>query len=166
MKRRVMIAVMAIVLCLGTVLISPGGYVSADSEVAETDMPTGELEYITLQENTAFRWNANGEALKSNEIHLDDNEGMNCSFRFDKVEDGWYGIKHIKSGGTDLFADIEDKSKDEGKVLHLWESNDNKVKGNNHRQFAFYPAGTDSNGNQVTGAISIHSSHTGRDARS
>lgn len=148
MKRRVMIAVMAMVLCLGTVLVSPGGYVSADSEVAETDMPTGELEYITLQENTAFRWNANGEALKSNEIHLDDNEGMNCSFRFDKVEDGWYGIKHIKSGGTDLFADIEDKSKDEGKVLHLWESNDNKVKGNEHRQFAFYPAGTDSNGNQ------------------
>ena len=148
MKRRVMIAVMAMVLCLGTVLVSPGGYVSADSEVAETDMPTGELEYITLQENTAFRWNANGEALKSNEIHLDDNEGMNCSFRFDKVEDGWYGIKHIKSGGTDLFADIEDKSKDEGKVLHLWESNDNKVKGNEHRQFAFYPAGIDSNGNQ------------------
>ena len=71
MKRRVMIAVMAMVLCLGTVLVSPGGYVSADSEVAETSMPTGELEYITLQENTAFRWNANGQALQGNEIHLD-----------------------------------------------------------------------------------------------
>ena len=29
------------------------------------------------------------------------------------------GIKHIKKNGTDLFADIEDKSKDEDKVLHL-----------------------------------------------
>ena len=148
MKRRVMIAVMAMVLCLGTVLVSPGGYVSADSEVAETSMPTGELEYITLQENTAFRWNANGQALQGNEIHLDDTEGMNCSFRFDNVEGGWYGIKHIKSGGTDRFADIDGKSKNEGAVLHLYEDDDDKVKGNEHRQFAFYPAGTDSNGNQ------------------
>ena len=148
MKRRILIAVLAVVLCLSSVLISPIGYVSADSEVAETDMVTGKLMYITLKENTDLRWNANSIAAQGNEIHLDDTEGMNCSFRFDYVENEWYGIKHIKKNGTDLFADIEDKSKDEGKVLHLWESDDNKVKGNNHRQFAFYPAGTDSNGNQ------------------
>lgn len=75
--------------------------------------------YITLQENTAYRWNANGEAAKSNEIHLDDTEGMNCSYRFDYVEDNWYGIKHINKNGIDRFVDIEDKSKDDGKVLHL-----------------------------------------------
>ena len=80
MKRRVMIAVMAIVLCLGTVLISPGGYVSADSEVAETDMPTGELEYITLQENTAFRWNANGQALQ-NKTHKERRHRSFCRHR-------------------------------------------------------------------------------------
>lgn len=49
MKRRILIAVLAVVLCLSSVLISPIGYVSADSEVAETDMVTGKLMYITLK---------------------------------------------------------------------------------------------------------------------
>lgn len=154
MKRRVMSAAIAILLCMSTLLISPvlmsrEGYASAaeSSEVMKTDMPTGELQYITLQEDMRYRWNANGAALQNNVIHLDTVEGSNCSFRFDKVEGGWYGIKHIKKGGTDLFADIEDKSMNEGKVLHLWESDDSKVKGNEHRQFAFYYVGDDENGN-------------------
>ena len=59
----------------------------------------------------------------------------------------WYGIKHIKVDGTDRFADVDGKSKNNGAVLHLWESSDSKVKGNNHRQFAFYYIGNDANGN-------------------
>ena len=49
--------------------------------------------------------------------------------------------------GTDRFADVDGKSKDSGAVLHLWESSDSEVKGNNHRQFAFYYIGNDANGN-------------------
>lgn len=101
------------------------------------NMTTGKLMFITLQENTSLRWNVNGNAEKSNVLHLDTANGSNCSFRFDNIGGGWYGIKHIRSGGTDYFADIEDKSKSEGKVLHLWESNDSKVAGNDHRQFCF-----------------------------
>lgn len=42
---------------------------------------------------------------------------------------------------------MDGKSKDSGAVLHLWESSDSEVKGNNHRQFAFYYIGNDANGN-------------------
>ena len=72
----------------------------------------------------------------------------NCRFRLDKIENGWYGIKHIKVNGTDRFADVKDESKDSGAKIHVWESNDEKVKGKEHRQFAFYYLGNDANGNK------------------
>lgn len=78
---------------------------------------------------------------------MDTSEGNNCRFRLDHIEKEWYGIKHIKVDGTDRFADVDGKSKDSGAVLHLWESSDSEVKGNNHRQFAFYYIGNDANGN-------------------
>ena len=78
---------------------------------------------------------------------MDTSGGDNCRFRLDHIENEWYGIKHIKVDGTDRFADVDGKSKNNGAVLHLWESSDSKVKGNNHRQFAFYYIGNDANGN-------------------
>ena len=120
-------------------------------------MPTGELLFITLAKNTDYRWNANGSAEKSNVIHLDDYSGSNCYFKLydvtdkngNKIDDGYYGIKHIKDNGTDRFVDIDDKSKKSGAKLHLWEDRDSELKGNNHRQFAFYSAGTDQYGNEL-----------------
>ena len=121
-------------------------------------MDTDELVFITLAENTDYRWNANGNGDQGNVIHLDTVKGSNCKFKLKKVVDkdgnvsnddtNYYGIKFIRDAGTDRFADIEDKSQDDGKKLHLWESDDNKVKGNEHRQFAFYSAGPDSYGNE------------------
>ena len=74
---------------------------------------------------------------------------LSADFRIKDVNryEEWYGIKHIKVDGTDRFADVDGKSKDSGAVLHLWESSDSEVKGNNHRQFAFYYIGNDANGN-------------------
>ncbi len=58
-------------------------------------------------------------------------EGNNCRFRLDKIENEWYGIKHIKVDGTDRFADVEDKSKDSGaSTTFMGKSSDSKVKGN------------------------------------
>ena len=131
--------------------------VSASGSDGKT-MDTDELVFITLADNTDYRWNANGNGDQGNVIHLDTVKGSNCKFKLKKVvdKDGnvsnddtkYYGIKFIRDAGTDRFADIEDKSQDDGKKLHLWESDDNKVKGNEHRQFAFYLAKTDSYGNE------------------
>ncbi|MGN0153266.1 MAG: MBG domain-containing protein [Lachnospiraceae bacterium] len=125
-----------------------------------TNMPVNELLYITCAENTDLRWNVNGGALQGNVVHLDNISGKNCHFALYRVykvndadeeeytDEGYYGIKHILSGGTDLYADIENKSKDENKVLHVWEDEDKKVYENEHRQFAFFDAGEDTYGNQ------------------
>lgn len=120
----------------------------SSSELAQTNLPEGELLFITLAEDHTYRWNVNGNANKNNVVHLDDSSGNNCNFRLKHVGDEWYGIKHIKNNGVDMYADIEDKSTSPGKKLHLWEDSDDKVSGNNHRQFAFYFAGTDSNNNE------------------
>ena len=131
--------------------------VSASGSDGKT-MNTDELVFITLADNTDYRWNANGNGDQGNVIHLDTVKGSNCKFKLKKVVDkennvsdddaNYYGIKFIRDAGTDRFADIEDKSKDDGKKLHLWESDDKEVKGNEHRQFAFYLDHTDSNGNE------------------
>ena len=110
-------------------------------------METNSELFITLEENKDYRWNVNDNAGKNSVVHLDSSEGNNCRFRLDHIENEWYGIKHIKVDGTDRFADVDGKSKDSGAVLHLWESSDSEVKGNNHRQFAFYYIGNDANGN-------------------
>ena len=141
--------IMAALICMMITLTGiPVSVKAADSggQWAQ-NMETGDELFITLEENTNYRWNVNDDAGKSSVVHLDTSEGNNCRFRFDHIENEWYGIKHIKVNGTDRFADVDGKSKDSGAVLHLWESSDSEVKGNNHRQFAFYYIGNDANGN-------------------
>lgn len=141
--------IMAALICMMITLTGiPVSVIAADSggQWAQ-NMETGNELFITLEENTNYRWNVNDDAAKSSVVHLDTWEGNNCRFRLDHIENEWYGIKHIKVDGTDRFADVDGKSKNSGAVLHLWESSDSEVKGNNHRQFAFYYIGNDANGN-------------------
>nr|WP_296098061.1 MBG domain-containing protein [uncultured Mediterraneibacter sp.] len=141
--------IMAALICMMITLTGiPVSVKAADSggQWAQ-NMETGNELFITLEENTNYRWNVNDDAAKSSVVHLDTWEGNNCRFRLDHIENEWYGIKHIKVDGTDRFADVDGKSKNSGAVLHLWESSDSEVKGNNHRQFAFYYIGNDANGN-------------------
>ena len=140
---------MAALICMMIALTGiPFSVKAADSSGSmSTEMETNSELFITLEENKDYRWNVNDNAGKNSVVHLDSSEGNNCRFRLDHIENEWYGIKHIKVDGTDRFADVDGKSKDSGAVLHLWESSDSEVKGNNHRQFAFYYIGNDANGN-------------------
>lgn len=143
--KRIMAALICIMIALTGI---PFSVKAADSSGSmSTEMETNSELFITLEENKDYRWNVNDDAGKSSVVHLDTSEGNNCRFRLDHIEKEWYGIKHIKVNGTDRFADVDGKSKDSGAVLHLWESSDSEVKGNNHRQFAFYYIGNDANGN-------------------
>ena len=141
--------IMAALICMTIALTGiPISVKAADSSGRmSTEMETNSELFITLEENKDYRWNVNDNAEKNSVVHLDSSEGNNCRFRLDHIENEWYGIKHIKVDGTDRFADVDGKSKDSGAVLHLWESSDSEVKGNNHRQFAFYYIGNDANGN-------------------
>ena len=141
--------IMAALICMTIALTGiPISVKAADSSGSmSTEMETNSELFITLEENKDYRWNVNDDAGKNSVVHLDTSEGNNCRFRLDHIEKEWYGIKHIKVDGTDRFADVDGKSKDSGAVLHLWESSDSEVKGNNHRQFAFYYIGNDANGN-------------------
>lgn len=141
--------IMAALICMTIALTGiPISVKAADSSGSmSTEMETNSELFITLEENKDYRWNVNDAAGKNSVVHLDSSEGNNCRFRLDHIENEWYGIKHIKVDGTDRFADVDGKSKDSGAVLHLWESSDSEVKGNNHRQFAFYYIGNDANGN-------------------
>ena len=141
--------IMAALICMTIALTGiPISVKAADSSGSmSTEMETNSELFITLEENKDYRWNVNDDAGRSSVVHLDTSEGNNCRFRLDHIEKEWYGIKHIKVNGTDRFADVDGKSKDSGAVLHLWESSDSEVKGNNHRQFAFYYIGNDANGN-------------------
>lgn len=115
------------------------------------NMPTDQTLFLTLYNggDSGYRWNASGLAGKNSDLHIDTVTGSNCTFKLYHAEGAWYGIKFIKENGVDYYVDVADKSGDEGKVLHLWETNDDKVLGNNHRQFAFCKAGTDPQGNQL-----------------
>ena len=141
---------MAALICMTIALTGiPISVKAADSSgTLDTNMETNSELFITLEENTDYRWNVNDSGEKGSDVHLDTGEGGNCRFRLDKIENGWYGIKHIKVNGTDRFADVKDESKDSGAKIHVWESNDEKVKGKEHRQFAFYYLGNDANGNK------------------
>ena len=141
--------IMAALICMTIALTGiPISVKAADSSgTLDTNMETNSELFITLEENKDYRWNVNDDATKNSVVHLDTSGGDNCRFRLDHIENEWYGIKHIKVNGTDRFADVDGKSKDSGAVLHLWESSDSEVKGNNHRQFAFYYIGNDANGN-------------------
>ena len=142
--------IMAALICMTIALTGiPISVKAADSGgTLDTNMETNSELFITLEENTDYRWNVNDSGGKGSDVHLDTGEGDNCRFRLDKIENGWYGIKHIKVNGTDRFADVEDESKDSGAKIHVWESNDEKVKGKEHRKFAFYYLGNDANGNK------------------
>ena len=143
--KRIMAALICMMIALTWI---PFSVKAADSSGSmSTEMETNSELFITLEENKDYRWNVNDNAGKNSVVHLDSSEGNNCRFRLDHIENEWYGIKHIKVDGTDRFADVDGKSKDSGAVLHLWESSDSEVKGNNHRQFAFYYIGNDANGN-------------------
>lgn len=141
--------IMAALICMTIALTGiPISVKAADSSGSmSTEMETNSELFITLEENKDYRWNVNDDAGKSSVVHLDTSEGNNCRFRLDHIEKEWYGIKHIKVNGTDRFVDVDGKSKDSGAVLHVWESSDSEVKGNDHRQFAFYYIGDDANGN-------------------
>lgn len=141
--------IMAALICMTIALTGiPISVKAADSSGSmSTEMETNSELFITLEENKDYRWNVNDDAGKSSVVHLDTSEGNNCRFRLDHIEKEWYEIKHIKVNGTDRFVDVDGKSKDSGAVLHVWESSDSEVKGNNHRQFAFYYIGNDANGN-------------------
>lgn len=141
--------IMAALICMMIALTGiPFSVKAADSSGSmSTEMETNSELFITLEENKDYRWNVNDDAGKSSVVHLDTSEGNNCRFRLDHIEKEWYGIKHIKVNGTDRFVDVDGKSKDSGAVLHVWESSDSEVKGNDHRQFAFYYIGDDENGN-------------------
>ena len=141
--------IMAALICMTIALTGiPISVKAADSSGSmSTEMETNSELFITLEENKDYRWNVNDNAEKNSVVHLDSSEGNNCRFRLDHIEKEWYGIKHIKVNGTDRFVDVDGKSKDSGAVLHVWESSDSEVKGNNHRQFAFYYIGNDANGN-------------------
>lgn len=143
--KRIMAALICMMIALTGIPISVKAADSSGS--MSTEMETNSELFITLEENKDYRWNVNDNAGKNSVVHLDSSEGNNCRFRLDHIENEWYGIKHIKVDGTDRFADVDGKSKDSGAVLHLWESSDSEVKGNNHRQFAFYYIGNDANGN-------------------
>lgn len=143
--KRIMAALICIMIALTGI---PFSVKAADSSGSmSTEMETNSELFITLEENKDYRWNVNDDAGRSSVVHLDTSEGNNCRFRLDHIEKEWYGIKHIKVNGTDRFVDVDGKSKDSGAVLHVWESSDSEVKGNNHRQFAFYYIGNDANGN-------------------
>lgn len=144
-RKRIMAALICIMIALTGI---PFSVKAADSSGSmSTEMETNSELFITLEENKDYRWNVNDDAGKSSVVHLDTSEGNNCRFRLDHIEKEWYGIKHIKVNGTDRFVDVDGKSKDSGAVLHVWESSDSEVKGNDHRQFAFYYIGDDENGN-------------------
>ena len=115
------------------------------------NMPTGQEIFITLYNGgvSPYRWNVSGTGAINSDMHLYDATGTNCVLRLTHVENEWYGIKAIMGNGFDRYIDVADKSKDEGKVLHIWETSDDKVAGNAHRQFAFYSAGKDAAGNAL-----------------
>ncbi|MBR4308964.1 MAG: hypothetical protein IKT58_05120 [Oscillospiraceae bacterium] len=124
----------------------------ADMGSYVTNLPTGQNLFITLYNGSGasdYRWNVSGLGELNSDLHLYNATGTNCNFKLTHVEGGYYGIKFVKENGIDRYVDVPDRSTADGKVLHIWESSDDKFSGNNHRQFAFYKAGTDSAGNQL-----------------
>ncbi|MGN0342532.1 MAG: phosphatidylinositol-specific phospholipase C domain-containing protein [Roseburia sp.] len=129
-----------------------------DSETKVSNLPSGDndLMFITLAEDTNFRWNANDSAGQNSVIHLDDYSGKNCYFRFHALSDGYYGIKCVDEAAsendgdeTGRYVDIDGKSTDSGAKLHLFEDDDDEVNDKNpHRWFAFYYVKTDEYGNK------------------
>ncbi len=150
MKRYISIVlILAILIPLFPIL--PSHAAPADLGAMVYNMPTGQNLFLTLYNNgdSDLRWNVSGVAEINSDLHLYGVNGDNCNFKLQLAESGWYGIKFLKNNGIDRYVDVGGKSTAEGKALHIWESDDGKLIGNNHRQFAFYKAGTDAQGNQL-----------------
>lgn len=153
--KRILAVFLICLLCLSDGALAfgaePARTGSTKSATLEPEMPTNQLMFLTLAENTALRCNVHGRS-KGSELHLDDSSGDNCQFRFDHVkdEDGWYGIKFIENDGIDRFVDVKDRSTAENAELHIWESDDDELKGdkNHHRHWEFYYNGEDNLGNK------------------
>ena len=131
----------------------------ADLGAIVTNMPTGQNLFITLYNSgdSGYRWNVSGFAEKNSDLHLYNATGSHCNFKLYSAGSDAYGIKFIKDSGVDRYVDVADKSESEGKVLHIWESSDDKLTGNDHRLFSFYKAGTDAQGNQLYYIQVLHS---------
>ncbi len=142
-----------LVLTLFITLLPPVPISAAPADLGAMvyNMPTEQNLFLTLYNgnDSGYRWNVSGIAEQNSDLHLYDVTGSNCNFKLYLAEGAWYGIKFIKDSGIDRYVDVANKSTAEGKALHIWESSDGKLIGNNHRQFAFYKAGTDAQGNQL-----------------
>jgi len=149
--RRMISILLILVLCISLLPITISHGAPTDLGAMVYNMPVGENLFLTLYNNgdSGLRWNVSGLGEINSDLHLYGVDGNNCNFKLHLAEDGWYGIKFIKNNGVDRYVDIGGKSTSEGKTLHIWESEDGKLLGNNHRQFAFYKAGTDAQGNQL-----------------
>lgn len=149
--QRLISVLLIFVLCISLLPITGAQGAPADLGAMVYNMPVGENLFLTLYNNgdSGLRWNVSGLGEINSDLHLYGVNGSNCSFKLYSAESGWYGIKFIKNNGVDRYVDIGGKSTVEGKKLHIWESEDGKLIGNNHRQFAFYKAGTDAQGNQL-----------------
>lgn len=147
MLRKLLSILLVCIMCFGSAV--PVMADDGSDGTLKTDMPEGEDILVTLADDWSYRWNANGMGLVDSVIHLDTYKGSNCSFRLFRVKEGgsytdYYGIRYE---GTEIFADINGKSKDDGAVLHLYTSEESELENNHHRQFAFYYVKTDEHGN-------------------
>ena len=169
--KKVLAVLFICIMCFGNVMpvMAENSTDKAGSSDGEwkKDMPTGSILFITLADNPDLRWNANDSVDRNSVIHLDGMSGNNYPFKLYKIPkktkdedgneiyvddpdlEGYYGIKFIKDNGYDRFADIEGKSKDDNKKLHLYETDDKELIDNPHRHFAFYYQGPDDNGNDT-----------------
>ncbi len=149
--KRILSILIILIMILGIFPLTHGNSAPADLGAMVTNMPTEQNLFLTLYNNgdSGYRWNASGLGEINSDLHLYGVTGSNCSFQLKSAGSGWYGIKFIKNNGIDRYVDVTGKSTADGAVLHIWESDDGKLAGNNHRLFAFYKAGTDNKGNQL-----------------
>ena len=75
--------IMAALICMTIALTGiPISVKAADSSgTLDTNMETNSELFITLEENTDYRWNVNDSGEKGSDVHLDTGEGGNCRFR-------------------------------------------------------------------------------------
>ena len=101
----------------GALMFGAPALVSASEGIASTDTENSAADNAadTPDDDTIAKTTDSAE--KNSVVHLDTSGGDNCRFRLDHIENEWYGIKHIKVDGTDRFADVDGKSKNNGAVL-------------------------------------------------
>ena len=90
--------IMAALICMTITLTGiPFSVKAADSSgTLDTNMETNSELFITLEENTDYRWNVNDSGEKGSDVHLDTGEGGNCRFRLDKIENGCMELNTLR----------------------------------------------------------------------